>query len=481
MREKIIAVFAVVVLIVGGLSYALTSASLEGLAKPGETRRTLGAARAELKLEAVVFERWLAVQASDPKAREPFDAGMASARAEGATSVANRVRDAAAADAELSGFVPSLVVLVDVKGNVVGRNGSALMRGDDLGAVYPSLMTAMKAGVTGSDLWFDRKRNEQLLASFAPVRDSAGVVIGALAAGATLNDERPVATSERTSGGALLIAIKDGEELVAAAKTPSIDSEMTAALLKSPAKESIFQVLSTGQRTDIAGIGDGYEASAIALEGYGDVHRVALVSTARLGAPEVKSSVAWSLLFVVLLGLALTGIGGHLLGVYISRPITEMEDGLLAIINGRTERRFELEHAELGGLVFRLNSLLNQLFGVQEDDTDDQGRPSRPPSSADFQDALEVDERMIAATPEDHADARALREEPDGSYYERIYGEYIRAKRTLGDPTDHITKEAFTARIMASERELGAKHGKPVRYKVEPRGKEVVLLAVPLA
>ena len=36
-----------------------------------------------------------------------------------------------------------------------------------------------------------------------------------------------------------------------------------------------------------------------------------------------------------------------------------------------TDVRFEIEHAELGGLVFRLNSLLNQLMGVQEDDTDE--------------------------------------------------------------------------------------------------------------
>ena len=135
----------------------------------------------------------------------------------------------------------------------------------------------------------------------------------------------------------------------------------------------------------------------------------------------------------------------------------------------------------VGGLVFRINSLLNQLLGVQEDETDDQGRPSRAPAAASFQDALEVDERMAALSSGDVADARALREEPDGVYYARIFEEYIAAKRSLEDPVDHITKEAFIGRIMASEREMAQKHGKPVRYKVEVRGKEVVLLAVPLA
>jgi hypothetical protein len=38
------------------------------------------------------------------------------------------------------------------------------------------------------------------------------------------------------------------------------------------------------------------------------------------------------------------------------------------VINGKTDMRFELEHAELGGLVSRINSLLNALTGVPEGD-----------------------------------------------------------------------------------------------------------------
>ncbi len=87
---------------------------------------------------------------------------------------------------------------------------------------------------------------------------------------------------------------------------------------------------------------------------------------------------------------------------------------------------------------------------------------------------------MAALSAEDQADARALREEPDETYYNRLYDEYIAAKTSLGDPVDHITKDAFIARIKVSEAEISAKHDKPVRYKVEIRGKEVVLLAVPL-
>ena len=106
--------------------------------------------------------------------------------------------------------------------------------------------------------------------------------------------------------------------------------------------------------------------------------------------------------------------------------------------------------------------------------------PSRAPAASSFQDALSVDEEMIGVSADDHADSKALREEPDEVYYARIFNEYVAAKASLGDPTDHIKSDAFIARIRLSENETGAKHGKPVRYKVEVRGKEVVLLAVPL-
>ena len=65
------------------------------------------------------------------------------------------------------------------------------------------------------------------------------------------------------------------------------------------------------------------------------------------------------------LGLLMVGFAGYLLGNYISQPVSELEDGLLAIINGQQDLRFQIEHDELGGLVFRINSLLNAMTGSE--------------------------------------------------------------------------------------------------------------------
>ena len=150
------------------------------------------------------------------------------------------------------------------------------------------------------------------------------------------------------------------------------------------------------------------------------------------------------------------------------------------MINGQTDRRFELEHAELGGLIFRINTLLNTLMDVQEDDTDEEGRPSHAPRREDFNEAEAVDANAGGGEVVDRAAVAALRAEPTDAYYTRLYAEYIAAKRQIGDPVDHITKDAFVGRMKQSEAEAQAKQGKPVRYRVELRGREVMLLAVPL-
>jgi hypothetical protein len=409
MRGKLIAVFAVVVVVVGLLSYALTRATLGDLATPGETPRALAGASAQLQVDGLVLERWLASWVTNPKLREPYNAGIDSARFEGARQAADKLREAAVSTPELAAQSIQLVALVDKNGKVLARNGSALMRGDDLGAYYPLLRESLKKGATGSDVWVNRARNEQMLASWAPIREADGSVIGGIVVGTALNDERLSRASDQTSGRMLAGAVKDGDKLDVVAKSSGVTPEITAAIMASPAKDAALQALASGQVVDLGGMPRDYVASARPLEGYGNGRRLVLISVVKLSAPAILSSLVWPALGATVLGLILVIAGAWILDNYISRPISEIEDGLLAIMNGRTDRRFEIEHAELGGLVFRLNSLLNQLLGVQEDDTDAQGRPSRAPAASSFQDALSVDERTLESG--DVADA-ALRDEP---------------------------------------------------------------------
>ena len=48
------------------------------------------------------------------------------------------------------GNVPTLIVLVDAQGKIVGRNNSNLSRGDDLAATYAGLKGTLATGQAGS-------------------------------------------------------------------------------------------------------------------------------------------------------------------------------------------------------------------------------------------------------------------------------------------------------------------------------------------
>jgi hypothetical protein len=484
MRWKIIAVNSIIVLLVGVLSYALLRAGLGDLASnptqlKAEAERALAAANSKLELDAVRTERWLATMANEKPSREIFKAGTISARQEEATEVANRLLSAAVGNPVFFQMTPTLVAVVDANGILLGRNGTNLGRGEDLGAGHPSLKAAAAQGVTVTDVWADVKTSELMSVSYAPIRDDARNVHGLLVVGTPLNDGRLQRTAELTSGRGLILGIPAGTNVDLKAKSTNVAPSLLTTVAQSPIKDTVLGTVSSGQGAFVPT--SDVLLTAAPLSGYGDGKRAVLVAVSPASLLEGISTLLWPVLAVTGLGVLLVCLGGFLLGNYISRPIEDLEEGLLQILNGKSDLRFEIEHAELGGLVFRLNSLLNQLMGVQEDDTDDEGRPSRPPAASDFSDALAVDERQVSAASADPSLVASLQSEPAESYYRRLFREYIAAKRSLGDPIDHITELSFIGRIRSSEGEMKEKHGKPVRYQVETRGREVILIAVPLA
>jgi hypothetical protein len=486
MRWKIIAVNSIIVLLVGVLSYALLRAGLGDLASnpaqlKAEAERALAAANSKLELDAVRTERWLATMANEKASREIFKGGTVSARQEEATEYSNRLFSSAVTNPVFYQMTPGLVAVVDSNGIALGRNGTNLGRGEDFGVGHPSLKAAIVQGVTATDVWADAKTSELMAVSYAPIRDNDRKVLGLLLVGTPLNDGRLQRTAELTSGRGLILGIPAGANIDLKAKSTSVSPSILAAVGESPVKEAVAATVASGHGAFVPDGPAEVLLTAAPLSGYGDGKRAVLVSVSPSSLIESINGLLWPVLAVTGLGILLVCLGGFLLSNYISRPIEELEEGLLAILNGKTDLRFEIEHAELGGLVFRLNSLLNQLMGVQEDDTDEEGRPSRPPAASDFQDALAVDERSVAAANVDAALVVALRSEPAAAYYGRIFREYVEAKRSLGDPIDHITEANFVGRIRTSESEMTEKHGKPVRYRVETRGREVILIAVPLS
>ena len=473
MRNKIIAVNAVIVLIVGLLAFAIVRTQLAAETSSTDqlkrtAQRDVAGAAAQLQLDGLRAERWLAMKANEPATRAALGKATPEARGDAARQLCDQIASAAAASL---GAKPSIVAIVDPSGKVVGRNGSDLNRGDDIASAYPAFKEAIAKAHPGSDVWTDKARADQFIASYVPVRDEARAA-GMLLIGVAINDAL-ARVSETTTGRGVLLVSATGD-IVASTNNSGED-------VKTAVKTSVGDVKNALTTGNIVAGGSGDVIFAAApLAGFGDGKRTAVVSAAALSLLPGSGAIPLSILGATALGLILVIAAGWFLGNYISRPIAALEEGLLAILNGQTDKRFELDHADLGGLAFRIDQLLNQLMGVEEDNTDEEGRVSKAPTAANFGDAMSVDKSGQHAAAVGEVDAGKLAAEPTDAYYARLYREYIAAKKALGEQVDHITDAAFKSRIQGMEQDAANKHGRPVRYHVQSNGREVVLLAVPL-
>ncbi len=86
----------------------------------------------------------------------------------------------------------------------------------------------------------------------------------------------------------------------------------------------------------------------------------------------VKDVSALNMLIVFMMAAILIVIvAGIVLGNHFLRPVMAIEEGLLKIINGEYNYRFEVESSEVGGLSYRINQLIGVLIGEDEDDEDE--------------------------------------------------------------------------------------------------------------
>jgi hypothetical protein len=482
MRIKIIAVNALIVAIVGLLSFWLMKAALGSAAGSkeqlsAEAQRDSQGAAARLQLDGLRAERWLTGKATEPQTLDPLVKATQAARGEAATSRCNDLVSTMKNAPLFEGNVPTLVAMVDAGGKIVGRNNSNLNRGDDLAGTYAGLKSTLAGGQSGSDVWYERDR---YLASYVVVHDEQGKIIGGLVIGRPLNDTLS-RVGEATTGRPLVLVVPKGQAFEVVGHSAQELALLDESINKS-AREMLKNALSH-QQTDVVRDGELLVAAS-PLSAFEDGKRALLVAAAPASLIQDPTGLAMTPIFGALaIGLVLVIVAGWLLGNYITRPINMLEEGLLAILNGQTDKRFELDHAELGGLAFRIDQLLNQLMGVEEDTTDAEGRVSMSPSTTSFDDNLEVDDKRLQQPGEGSMDPEAIRRlagEPSAQYYGRLYREYIAAKRAIGEAADHITEQAFASRIQSMEADSAQRYGRPVRYQVQARNREVVLLAVPL-
>src|SRR5262249_33104718 len=149
-----------------------------------------------------------------------------------------------------------------------------------------------------------------------------------------LSDDRLARTSELTSGQflALSVAGANGLELVSSSGGGAGLVEVAA----SPAmKDAGKKSLDTSSVTIADAPVNGFVYGTAPLSGYGDDRRAVLTAAIPASVVGSLSGLLWPVFGVTVLGLLLVIVAGVLLGNYFERPVSELEEGILAIINGK--------------------------------------------------------------------------------------------------------------------------------------------------
>ena len=392
---------------------------------------------------------------------------------------------------------PELVAVTDERGRIIARNvdpNVSYMR--DLGTEFPSSRFALR-GDCVTDIW--QYDTLVLDAAACPVVRE-GRVVGSLVVGFDISNGQ--AKSDRTRFGREVGYFMKGKLY-----SSSLDGA-TASGTGGPAQQmatavaaNLAQAISTqtpSNRFPVT-IGDeDYLAIVAPLPGQINTHDGAYVMMASVTQALRPVGATTSIIICTILGLILVAVVGLLLSNHFLKPIEQIEDGVLRVINGDVNHRLEIESAEVGGLAYRINQLINTLTGVEETDEEggDEGgsrggaappRPTTGPGGGGGGmaaaapmaggDGLSVAEASAAAG----VDTAQLAAEPEANYYARVFKEYLDAKRSLGERVDQITQDKFLDKLKASEKSLAQKYGVPtVRFQVAVSGNTVSLRPVPL-
>ncbi len=373
---------------------------------------------------------------------------------------------------------PHIVAVIDETGRVIARDTDPnRMVGEPLLGQVPVLRGIFKRGGSRYGVW--RYDNKLLQIGVAAVRNEDGGIVGALLVGYDLSNGY-AKQEARLLGHDLLFITPEG--IYSTSTAVDVRDALEKALYAKPLDDQTAAALQ-GKPTlpwsaDLRGA--RYVGTTTALPMAQGV-QAGYVVLARQDKHTQLASLADMILWLTLLGLLGVAIYGYIIANNIMEPIEQMEDDLLAVINGRGDVRLEVETQELGGLSYRINQLINMFTGVAEED--DEGRAVTSSGGWEAVSITGPGGSTRASVPgseeSNDPEAEALAAIPEGQYYARLYAEYVAAKQAVGEDVSNVPEARFIERIRGNAEHLVAKHGaKMVRFRVETIGDQVNLKPV---
>ncbi len=499
MRLKIIAGNLVAVLLLGLVSYWVVSSDLrQDVAKKisaqiGNDQVLLDRS---LRLSALEFVEDVKQRSADPDLRNVFSALDEDGRRNRAYEASERSSQWFSDPARGVRGKPHVVLLTDDTGKVVARDQDRnRMYGTRLDAQLPVVRATLSDGEARHDVWKKDDEAKLLEIAVAVVRGDQGQVVGSLVVGYDLSNGLAQSEGKRLGGRDVAFLVDD--KVYSSSLDESVAKQLRTYFYGDAKAVTAAAIAGNVSAPWLAKAGSSEFAGVLAPLPEARSTKVAYAVLADRTAGEADASEPTRIILALTLVFSLVVLGyGFMLGNSIVGPVEEMEEGVLAAINGNTDVRLDTSNADFGGLAYRINQLLNVFTGTQEGAPEDDGEGGAAPSG-DWKDESELIDIAVPASgsaavslpsatsvsaPGEPLDdpnlAARLEKEPADAYYKRVYSEYAQAKRNQGESFS-VPEDRFTQRLKGNEAALAQKHGaRAVRFMVQTQDGQVLLQPV---
>ncbi len=498
MRLKIIAGNFVVLVVTGLAAYTVVRSQIReeiNHSIDSEILRDSHLFHRSWRLTASHFLEYVENRAGSQQMRDVFGGLDLSTRRNRAFDAASRTSQWFGDPARGRSGAPDIVAITDETGKVLARDKDRnRLYGVQLGQRLPVVQEVLRDGVPRHDTWVRDEDHKILQVGVSAVRNEGGATLGTLVVGYDLSNG--LAASESKILGRDVAFVSDGR----------VYSSSLAGDLRGELETKLFGGLKAQTQKALNG---GEESSAWHVEMGGDdwigvVAHLPMSPSAALGyvvvanrsAQLAMADVANIILVLTVLGALIMVVYGFIVGSGLLKPLEEIEEGVLAVINGRTDLRLNTDSNEFGGLAFRINQLINVFTGVSEGSEDgaesgggDSGdvwaaAPAAPAGGSSSASSSTGSSAGTAASGgsdviDDPAVAGPLAAQEEAAYLGQLFQQYVQAKTAAGENVSNIPEDKFSQRVLRNAQTLAKKHGvKDVRFQVENRAGQIVLRPV---
>lgn len=383
-----------------------------------------------------------------------------------------------------------IVLITDAQGKVIARDLNVnAMFGEDVRKQFPVVEAALNGTPSGGVASLSNRMAE---IAAAPLARADGKVLGTLMVGYAVTARD--AQSRRDQLGADVGYFFQGQvqtsSFVEGSGTESKEDgnkthALNAALFPAQGAKPGAEALQKGGPTGAFRVSlDGQDFLAIASPLHAKERNAGFVVLQSVSRAEEMAGDVGSRIFIFgVLAILVALASGIMTANRFIKPLDKIELGVAEIINGNIDYTFKPVGPDFEGLSNSLNVMLARLLGREEPNEDAVDEEEN--EGQRWQSDQMVVEELPASAVSSQASADpavvALGAENEGSYYPRLFNEYLAALKAAGKPTKGLSVQMFTAKLRLTEGGLKQRWKcKQVRFRVSQNGGEVTLLPVPV-